>query len=477
MRKHIVLITNILIIVVVIAGFAAIEFGFVRVFRENARKQAQNDVVVTGIDISSQISNVSTTQRVASQMIASDLFLKQWIQTETDIPEDNDNIDQLYDYLKEYKDVLQYDTVFFVSEKTGNYYYQDGLNKTISPADDFDSWYYNFVDLNKAYDIQIDRDETQGYTVNLFVNCRVEDDDGNLLGVAGTAQEVSDLEVYIANMMETMDVDIMVVNTGNAMNSFSGSTDYYKSVEEAAQELGVPESIITATDLGSDDYIWLDSIHCMTIQHNSDLNWNIIVVKNISGILADYNEIILYAIILLVLVLVVFISASTILLTKMNRMSIEQENTDDLTGLFNNRIFREKYTESLRKHRGKISLFMVDVDDFKQFNDQMGHLYGNGVLKLVASLLEQAADNCGIVGRWGGDEFIGIMFMDAQRAADILSQIQSDLDKADTKMSVRISGGVTNVHHGETIEAAIKRADEGLYASKNAGKGTVTVHN
>lgn len=477
MRKHIVLITNILIIVVVVAGFAAIEFGLVNFFNQNAKNQAQNDVIVTGIDVSSQISNVSTTQRVASQMIASDIFLKKWTESETAIPENNENIDQLYDYLKEYQEVLGYDTVFFVSEKTGNYYYQDGLNKTISPADDFDSWYYNFVELDKSYDIQIDHDETMGFTTNLFVNCRVEDDDGNLLGVAGTAQEVSEIEEYITTMKDTMDVDIMIVNTGNAMNSFSGSTDYYKTPEEAANALGLTETVITSTDLGKDDYIWLDRIHCMTIKHNTDLNWNVIVVKDISDVLSEYNRIIAYAVVLLVIVLAIFITASTILLTRMNRLSIEHENTDDLTGLFNNRMFRMKYTENLRKHRGNLSLFMIDVDDFKQFNDQMGHLYGNGVLKMVASLLQQATANCGIVGRWGGDEFIGIMYMNSKRAADILGQIQLDLDKEDTKMPVRISGGVTNVHHGETIEAAIERADQGLYASKNAGKGTVTVHN
>ena len=102
MRKHIVLITNILIIVVVVAGFIAIEYGFISFYRQQTREQAQNAVVVTGVDVSSQISNVSTTQRVASQMIASDLFLKQWIRTETPNPDDNKDIQVLYDYLPNY---------------------------------------------------------------------------------------------------------------------------------------------------------------------------------------------------------------------------------------------------------------------------------------------------------------------------------------------------------------------------------------
>lgn len=477
MRRHIVLITNILIIIIVVAGFSAIEYGFVTYTNKNAKNQAQNNVVLTGIDVSSQISNISTTQRVASQMIASDLFLKQWTQTETQMPEDNDSTGLLYNYLNEYKTVLGYDTVFFVSEKTGNYYYQDGLNKTISPADDFDSWYYNFVELGEDYDIQIDRDETQDYSINLFVNCRVEDDYGNLIGVAGTAQEVGEIEEYITNMQDTMDVEIIIVNTGNAMNSFSGSTGHYMTVEDAAKNLGITESIVSSTDLGDAQYIWLDSIHCMTITHNDDLNWNVIVVKDISDTLLEYKKLVIYAVLLLIMVLAIFVSVSTILLTKLNRLSIEQENTDDLTGLFNNRVFRTKYTDSLRKHRGNISLFMVDIDDFKQYNDKMGHLYGNGVLKLVASLLRQATADCGVVGRWGGDEFIGVMYMDSERAADILKEVQTGLDGADTKMPVRISGGVTNVHRGESIEAVIERADAGLYESKNAGKGTVTVHN
>ena len=72
----------------------------------------------------------------------------------------------MYNYLREYKEKYNYDIVFFVSDQTYNYYYDGGLNKVISPDDNFDSWYFNFLDLNQEYDIQIDHDEVNDFSVS-----------------------------------------------------------------------------------------------------------------------------------------------------------------------------------------------------------------------------------------------------------------------------------------------------------------------
>ncbi len=465
------------IIVVIISGFCAVEYGMARFYKMNAREQAQNDVILTGFDVSSQITNISVEQRVASTMIANDIFLKDWVDTETNNPADNTNIQKLYDYLKAYQTSLDYDTVFFVSAKTGNYYYQDGFNKKISKDDDFDSWYFNFLDLNKEYDIQVDRDETLDYKVSLFVNCRVEDKNGDLLGVAGTAQIIDDINTAVSTYQDTLGVTVYIINTGNAVNSFTGSDEFYKTAEDAAKLLGVSEEFLTRKGSSSYDYKWLDDVTCLTVQYNEEMHWNIVVVQDISKTLAEYHWLMLYGALFLLIVLAIFIVGSMILLTKINTMSREAENADDLTGLCNNRLFREKYYEMTKKkrHQKEMVLFMVDIDNFKTYNDTHGHLYGNGVIKLVANELEDAFEDIGVVGRWGGDEFIGIASVDAKEAAIILKHVQKLILDQSTEMPVTISVGITKILDHETIEKAIDSADKGLYESKENGKGMIII--
>ncbi len=475
-QSYLVNTTVAIIIVIIIVGFMAIEYGMAQFYKKNAVEQAQNDVILTGLDVSAQITNMSVEQRVASMMIANDIFLKEWIRTETEDPEDNENIQKLYDYLKNYQSSMGYDTVFFVSANTGNYYYQDGFNKKVSKDDDFDSWYYNFIDLNKEYDIQVDRDETLEYTLSLFVNCRVEDENGKLLGVAGTAHVIEDMNTTVSTYKDTLGVEIYIINTGNAMNSFTGSDEFYKSSEDAAKLLSVSEDYLTKKGSSSYDYKWLDNETCMTVQYNSEMGWNIVVVQNINRIMAEYRAQLVYAVVFLIVVLAVFLIGSSMLLTKINTMSREAENADDLTGLCNNRLFREKYYSAIKKTRQKgMVLFMVDIDDFKVFNDTRGHLYGNGVIKLVANELEEAFDEIGTVGRWGGDEFIGIARTSLDEAAGILRQVQGQIADKSADMPVTISVGIVRVNAHDTIENAIDRADSGLYESKNRGKGKVIV--
>ncbi len=475
--RNIVTITTIAILVIIILGFIVVEVNMMRFYNESAKEQAQNDVILTGIDVSSQITNISTEQRVASLMIANDIFLQNWAQNEESALESSsdESLETLYDYLKTYQEVLDYDTVFFVSEATGNYYYQDGFNKTISPTDDFDVWYYNFLDLEKDYDIQIDRDETLDYSVSLFVNCRVEDSNGNLIGVAGTAQQINDINSNISAYENTLGVSVYVINTGNAVNSFTGSDEYYKTVDEVSGILGVSEDTLLKTGNVAYDYTWLDSTHCMTCQYNTEMRWNIIVIKDISSIQWIYRKQMLYGALFLFAVLIVFVTGSSILLTKMNRISREAENTDDLTGLCNNRLFREKYHNELKKHHSKdMTFFMVDIDDFKVFNDTYGHLYGNAVIRLVASELDSAFNEIGIVGRWGGDEFVGITVMNNTECSDTFYSIQESIKAKSTKnIPVSISVGITIIKAHETIDSAIKRADIGLYESKKEGKGKI----
>ena len=155
--------------------------------------------------------------------------------------------------------------------------------------------------------------------------------------------------------------------------------------------------------------------------------------------------------------------------------------TDQLTGLLQRRPFLERIEEELRRadvSRTQLSVAIFDVDDFKRFNDRLGHLEGDRALQLIGEQLRKAVRTTDLVARYGGEEFV-IAFprMDVQlamrRAEALRTEIESlGLAKEDTPLT--ISGGVASwPADGHTFEEVLRRADERLYSAKAAGRNLV----
>ncbi len=475
-KNHIYFIANALIIILIVIGFVGIQINEFSYYKELAHEQAKNSVSITASDIDSQITNISMQQRVVSQMMANDIFLKQWCEEESADETTAEHAEILYDYLNTYKEKYDYDVVFFVSNNTYNYYYDGGLNKVISPEDDFDVWYFNFLELNQEYDIQIDHDEVNDFSVSLFVNCLVTGDDGEILGVVGVGNIIDDFQSSMDDLVETFDVDICIVNIGNAHNSFSGSSGYYKTVDDAAEELGLPLEEISKETV-DDGKTWSEGDYCYSLRTNPDLNWNIIVSKNISvsteGLLKQtYGRIAFLAILIIIYILVSFTFIGS-----MSKFSRRNENTDDITGLINGKIFREEYEKYRKKasHKKISSMFLLDVDDFKTFNDTYGHLYGNTVLRMVADELSNAIGSRGVVARWGGDEFVGVIEAGPKETREILDSVREMLKDKETKISVSFSCGIEEISGKDNIKDSFSKVDNALYDSKEKGKGCSTI--
>ncbi|MDO8675960.1 MAG: diguanylate cyclase [Candidatus Omnitrophota bacterium] len=152
--------------------------------------------------------------------------------------------------------------------------------------------------------------------------------------------------------------------------------------------------------------------------------------------------------------------------------------TDPLTGLLNHRSFMQKMEEEVRRavrYRSPLSLMMIDVDDFKTYNDTQGHLEGDRLLKRLAEIFRTNLRATEFICRYGGDEFSIILPQtDAAQAAVAGEKIRAMAAKEFLKAKVSISIGVAQFQTGWGTEALIKEADELLYRSKKAGRNRVS---
>jgi len=148
---------------------------------------------------------------------------------------------------------------------------------------------------------------------------------------------------------------------------------------------------------------------------------------------------------------------------------------DTLTGLLNRREWMGRAGRALGTAEDSAVLLMLDLDHFKRINDERGHPVGDEVLKLAGEVLRGELRASDLVGRYGGEEFCLLLrHCDPEAFGRLDGRLHQALRRrceATLGFTVDFSAGAVRVEPGETLAAAIKRADDQLYGAKHAGRG------
>ncbi len=169
------------------------------------------------------------------------------------------------------------------------------------------------------------------------------------------------------------------------------------------------------------------------------------------------------------------------MLDKLKRLSI----TDGLTKLFNSRYFYNQIKAEIdrtSRYQRPLSLLLLDIDQFKEFNDNYGHLEGDKVLVGLGQVIRSCLRKMDSAYRYGGEEFTVILpETEGDEAATVAERIRSAVEeeeytpnRGEAPIAITISIGVTEFVPGEEVAIFVQRADKAMYLSKQSGRNRVS---
>lgn len=471
------LVTNVIVAVVIISGFAWTVYQDSTSYYQLVKEQLESVVRLASTNAYAQIDEDLTKPLMVSRTMANDAFLVEWAHDESIDGATDEQLSRLTTYLNDYYKEYQYNTIFFVSDKSKKYYYQEGVHKTISKDDSHDQWYFSFKESNTTVSMELDTDESEGNSLTFFLNYNVKDSDGNSIGVIGVGYQISDIIEKMEWYEKNYELMIYLVGNERTVKNNSSDKNNFVTEEEFYSIVGDKSEIELAKDSDFKLY-WGSSKEdnkCMVVKYLDNLDWYLVIEKDMNTIETMFLDNIYRNIKYIVIVVLLCLMITTGIFRYYHNELVRRENTDELTGLMNRKHF-ELVVKKFRKKKSVKSLFIFDIDRFKSVNDTYGHNFGDEVLAFVGKVLQKSVTNYGIVARWGGDEFCGILAGDAKMTEKILRDVMSELALEEERLGllITICCGIVTVDDDTPFNILFEKADKALYQSKKRGTNQIS---
>ena len=466
---------SILISAIIIVGFIlsglCFCFSFYTFFKEDVESVSE----LTSENIYSNINDLMNRPINVSLAMAQDTFLRDFMNEEPEQAMPDDQLERMKEYLSSYQEKYQFDSVFFVSVKSGAYYhYAKGIDRFITPDNPENDWYYNFLDQTEECSLNVDNDEAKDDMITIFVNCKLYDENNQVLGVIGVGMETPYIQDFLLENEQKYGVHAYLIDAKGTIQLSSNLTEYQNKnlfTEESFQDMAeaIHMNMITPNrqwyhSARADGYI--------ITKYVPDLNWYLVVEKNTQDFMQMmlsqfYMNFIFGGIIVLIVILI-----TTRIIRSFNRTLVQLAEKDPLTGLKNRTSYEreiQKYSQQIDKLR-HFGIGIFDLNNLKVTNDLYGHQAGDTYIKTFSALLGDIFMQCPIF-RIGGDEF-AIIFRDFSET-EVLEGIQrlsKEMKKKEegmkTPMSATFGYSFYEKNSLNTVEKMFKDADDKMYLDK-----------
>jgi len=454
--------------VILLATFLATSLINYSLTRDAVREELlTSSLPLTGKNIYSEIHTAMMRPLLVSSSMAHDAFLKNWIK------DGEKDIAAITQYLADIQNEYGFLTTFFVSAITDKYYYQEGLQKRINPRGAHDVWYYAFTRSKEKYDFIVDTNETASHKLTIFINFRVEDNKGRLLGVAGVGVNMDKAISLLEKTQKEYGRKVYLVDQdGLVQVHLEERFIRQRYITEANGISDVADGILQNHETPANFEYDVDGQHILLSTHYiPEFQWYLIVEQvEEQALTTARNNLIRTLLIGLAASILIIVTCALVVNYYQSRIE-KMAKTDPLTGTANRRALEEHF--GLKAYRSDrydepFSVIILDLDDFKPINDTYGHIEGDKILKAVAQVLKPVIRPSDLLVRWGGDEFL-ILLDGTSSDAGTLANRACRAIKNCSDIPTSVSCGSAEYALKEDLDTLTRRADEAMYKAKAKG--------
>lgn len=473
MKKFLLQHTNLIIFAILSIGFLMTTLVSYSIYGDVIKKDLEAISQLTLSNIYSDIDSEITKPVFVSLTMANDIFLKNWLEDEEKNAFDSAAQKELIDYLAEYKRVYGYDSFSVISAATFNYYHFDGVKKKISRDDAHDVWYFNFIDKNVQYAVNVDMDEANHEVLTAFIDSRIEGAGKKLLGVVGVGLKMTKLQDILKNYLDKFGVESFIADKDGVIKVHIDDTFIRSANMHDIHDFGAD-----ALKEGEQWYKFRERDVLKIVKYVPVVDSYLVVMKDTKLLRQALEVQVFWGLVIICLVAACAAAASTYIVNHYKKFMTNIATIDELTSLPNRRAFTDIIDTIIKKHgsRGQSCFFILDVDNFKDLNDQFGHPFGDQILREIGQVCLEVLGSARNVFRLGGDEFCGIVHGSDGGLKAILEKLRAQVANISTSnnCAVSISIGVAKITQSDTTTSMMKRADKALYESKSRGRNTIT---
>lgn len=438
-------------------GFFIINYVHFRMSRRVFSANLTGSVLPACADtVVGKINGVKEKYSLANRLIADSVDLSRFRVN------GREDADRILDFVRRKRIELGAKNVGLVFLETDTYYDSFGQILELDYSSDRDSWVQDFLDAPETDRFSLYDPDNSVELYSFFFDSKIVSDAGELSGIIGTGISLDSFSLNIAG--EKRKTRMLFAEPDGELRlplDYRGRSffDEY-NLDGPAESLG-DGSHYLAEKGGSTLMLYIRFI--------PEIERYLIIEHDITDSYKDLQRqsIITFAAGMVFSLLLV--TLNHILVSRAGRKLSIKGYTDSLTESYNRHFLEEYFGRSNRNQR-QISLMTLDIDHFKEVNDNLGHLAGDFILKEVSRLAKNQIRDEDFIVRWGGDEFVIVVHTGIQRALDISERIRARIEQ---ESSVTVTIGVVEMRDNEDFTTALSRADQAMYRAKHEGRNKV----
>ncbi len=292
--KNVIFRTKILICILIVVGFIINAWLNYATSVDGYKTEIEHVSTLTSEGIYYRIKALFTKPINVSLTMANDNLLKSLLLTESENLDNEEYVNIIKDYLDEYKKKYSYDSVFLVSEESGKYYNFNGVNRVLKENNPENVWYYEFLNLEDDYTINIDNDEAARNEITVFINCRIKDDNGTTIGVVGVGVNIESLQELLASYEHEFGVETFLIDRGGKIQISNSKTGFQNvNLFEFCDYPEMKNDILDNPNENNQFSSWHTKSNqkvYVVSQYIPELSWHLIVENDTSDFIEQTNQ-------------------------------------------------------------------------------------------------------------------------------------------------------------------------------------------